>query len=112
MSVALRNRLPMIIAELPARAHAAVKVGAGMIAEDAKQRVHVGTHDPHLRDAIHTEDVGPGQVAVVAGNDDVFWGHLLEHGTTHSPPFPFLVPAFEAKRHDIQKLVIAQMRHL
>jgi HK97 gp10 family phage protein len=33
---------------------------------------------------------------VVAGDDDVFYGHFVENGTVKQPPRPFLIPALEA----------------
>lgn len=108
----LRNRFPEIIAELPAKMDAVASEGADMVVLGAKTRVHVGLSDPHLRDAIHKEREGLGRYAVVAGDTEVFYGHILEHGGAHSRPFPFLVPALEEARGPVEKLALAAVRAL
>jgi hypothetical protein len=49
---------------------------------------------------------------VVAGDDDVFYGHMVEHGTTHSAPHPFRVPAAEEARDPVRNLFVASLRNL
>lgn len=96
----LKSRIPEIIVELDLRMQQAVESGADKVAEGAKARVRVDTG--RLRDAIHTE---PEKLDayVVAGNDDVWYGHLVEHGTTKNAPRPFLVPSLEENRGGIVK---------
>ena len=111
MSVTLRSRLPGIVAELQPKVSAAVKKTAEAIAEEARQRVPVDEGD--LRDAIHVQRTGPAAYAVVAGNGgDVFYGHMVEMGTTHSAPQPFLLPAAEAHLDDAVARVEAALRSL
>lgn len=116
------NRLPEIIAELPVAVRAALVQGAQRVAQSAKDRVPEDTGD--LERAIHVEiaedptdaavlsgrAVLEGGVYVVAGDDKVFYGHMVEHGTTHSPPHPFLVPALEENRAAIQEEIAAALR--
>lgn len=83
----------------------AVKEAAGVVAERAKHRVPVGAPDVHLRDAIHVEREGPAGYYVVAGDNDAWYGHLVEHGTSHSAPRPFLVPSLEESRDDAVEFV-------
>ena len=97
----LKSRLPAIAAELHGLVEAALQPGAHLIADAAKQRAPVETGE--LRDAIHV-DTQPEGVYVIAGDNKVFWGHLVEHGTSHSAPEPFLVPALEANRKAVVKL--------
>jgi HK97 gp10 family phage protein len=97
----LKSRLPAIAAELHGLIEAALVPGAQIVAEQAKQRVPVESGD--LRDAIHV-DTQPEGVYVIAGNRNVFYGHMVEHGTSHSPPEPFLVPALEANQKTVVEL--------
>ena len=110
MSVKLTSHIPRISTEIHVRVAAATEAGAKLIEEAAKERVPVKTGA--LRDAIHTEFKGDADWAVVAGNRDAFYGHMVEFGTTHSPAHPFLVPAAEARRMEVQKIVAAALRHL
>lgn len=117
----LKSDLPEIIKALPVAVRAAVMVGAEQISTDAKALVPV--EDGELQRAIHVELVqdptetallsgrsSEGGVYVVAGDDDVFYGHMVEHGTTHSPPHPFLVPALEANRKAIEEEIAAAIK--
>jgi HK97 gp10 family phage protein len=106
----LRSRLPRIAAELPLKADAVTEVAAGLIADRAKDRVPVASGK--LRDAIHTERVGNGEHAVVAGNTEAFYGHIVEYGSVNVPPHPFLIPAAEESRKEIEALAVAAGRTL
>lgn len=108
--MSLKTRLPTIAAELRPKVSAAIKAGADGVSRDAKERVHVRRGD--LREAIHVERTGPAQYTVVAGDGEVFYGHLEEHGTVHSPPHPFLVPALESERDHIVSGVAAVLKVL
>ena len=105
-----RNRFPQIIAELTPKLGAAVQAGAEIIERGAKERAPVD--EGNLRAAIHTDRDGPLAVRVVAGNADVFYGHLVEHGTVRTAPRPFLVPAAEAARGEVLALVRTALRGL
>jgi HK97 gp10 family phage protein len=112
MPAYLKSRLPMIAAELDPRVSTAVKAGAELISADAKTKVA----DPPpvgegLREAIHVESDGPGY-SVVAGSDDVFYGPMVEHGTSHSAPKPFLIPAMEENKEAVAAGVTAVLRTL
>ena len=100
----LKSRFPVIIAELGPRMNAVAREGAELIAQRAKQRVPVGAPEVHLRDAIHVEDEKRGSYLVVAGDTDAWYGHLVEFGTTHSAPRPFLLPSFEESTDEIAAL--------
>ena len=110
MSVTLKSRLPQIAAELRPRVSAAVKDSAEQVAEAAKARVPVDTG--RLRDAIHVERKGPAEYAVVAGDNQAWYGHLIEHGTTRQPPRPFLVPTLEEQRQPIELAITVVLRSL
>lgn len=107
--VIVHSRIPEIIANLQGRLDAGMEVGAKIIEGRARDRVPV--RHGWLREAIHT-DRGEGGYRVIAGDDRAFYGHLVEFGTTHSPPEPFLIPAFEESRDEAIGAVAASLRQL
>jgi HK97 gp10 family phage protein len=106
----LKSRFPAIAAELEPLTRGALEAGAELVSTAAKGRVVVGERTPHLRDAIHT-DSEPEGVYVVAGDKETFYGHMVEHGTSHSAPQPFLIPALEETRSEVLALVAEALRH-
>ncbi len=88
----------------------ACKETADAIAEDAKGRVPVATGK--LRDAIHVERKGLAEYVVIAGDDEAFYGHMVEFGTRRQPPHPFLTPAAEAHRVTLAAAGEAVLKHL
>jgi len=104
----LKSRLPEIAAGLDSFMREGMKLGGEAIAESAKARVPVDSGE--LRAAIHVDE-GTEGVYVVAGDKDAFYGHLVEHGTSHSAPQPFLIPAFEENAELVNKLAGKSMRH-
>jgi HK97 gp10 family phage protein len=103
------DRIPAIILRLEAAAEAGAYEGAKLVAERAKERVPVGKDPPHLKDAIHLEE-GIDGVHVVAGNRDVFYGHIVEHGGVNHAPHPFLMPALEESKAEISALIAAHLK--
>lgn len=104
----LQSRIPAIVAELAPALDQVAEAGAELISASAKEKVDIDTGT--LRDAIHTEKVKQGTHAVVAGDRVAFYGHLLEHGTTHSGPHPFLVPALEEDKPEVVALAEAAVK--
>jgi HK97 gp10 family phage protein len=98
----LTSHLPEFIAGLESAMREIELAGAEKIAETARERV---PYDPntaeHLRDHIHVKETEEG-VLVVAGDKQAWWGHMVEHGTTHSPPEPFLIPSLEENVGEIE----------
>lgn len=89
------NRIPEFIAKLEGELRAVELAAAERIRDGAKNRVPVDPNaETHLKDAIHVDPDEEG-VWVVAGNKEHWFGHMVEHGTTHSGPEPFLIPAVE-----------------
>ena len=111
MPTVLKSRFPMIAAELRPRVLAAVEEAAGLVAEEARRRVPVGPGDVHLRDHISVESESDGY-AVLAGDGETFYGHMVEFGTSHSAPHPFLLPAAEENVDAAAALVTAALRGL
>lgn len=112
----LRSRLPQIAVEIQVVVEQALEFGAETVAEDARERVRPHRLTGRLEEAIHIDTQREGVYVVAGGKaeegDDVFWGHLLEHGTSHSAPHPFLVPALDDNRGDVVARVQASLRRL
>ena len=108
--MALTSKLPEIIAGIEAAVKEAEVAGAELVAQTARERVPFDPATPHhVRDAIHIEETEDG-LLVVAGDKEAWWAHMIEHGTTHSPPQPFLVPALEENRAKIEDGIRAAVR--
>lgn len=105
-----QSRFPQIAAELGPKVDAQILAAAGLVA--AKARARVPVRSGRLRNAIHIERQGFAEHAVVAGDRDAFYGHIVEHGGAHSPAQPFLVPALEGSRNEAKELVSAALRSL
>ena len=99
MPATLKSRFPEIEVRLAKGVSNAVKDGAEDIAESARQKVHVRSGE--LQNRIHVERQGAAEYAVVAGDSEAFYGHMLENGTDIAPPYPFLMPAAEENKHEI-----------
>lgn len=110
MAVIFKNRLPQIMLELPAAVDTAVAAAAQLVEQRAKGRVPVASGK--LRDAIHTDRQGVAEYEVVGGSGDAWYGHLVEFGTSHNPPRPFLVPSLEESRDETLALVAAAIRRV
>jgi len=104
-----RSRIPQITAQLAVEMRAAEVAAADLIAERAKARVPVATG--RLRDAIHVEH-DDGGAAVIAGDTEAFYGHIIEHGGARQAAHPFLHPAVEESREEIVALAAALLRSL
>jgi HK97 gp10 family phage protein len=105
----LKSRLPEITERIPPSVHHAVEAGAELVAEGARQRVPVATG--RLRDAIHV-DTEPEGAYVIAGDSKAFYGMFVEHGTRYMPAHPFLLPALEENRSEIEHLVDNAIREV
>lgn len=132
----LTSRIPLIVAELDETTLEGVMEIAERIVEGAKQRVpdapplteglvgaiHIETGSDlvksteagfsHSALTVTAEDLAEGAVAVVAGDHDHFYGHIIENGGVHTPPRPFLVPAFEQERPNLEEVVGEKLREL
>jgi HK97 gp10 family phage protein len=94
----LKSRIPQIIVEIDVRIAEVIDRGTDQVERDAKARVPRKTNKLH--DAIHKDPQDDGTY-VVAGDDEAWYGHLVEYGTVRTTPQPFLVPALEENRADI-----------
>lgn len=104
-----KSRLPEITAKLAVEMREAEVAAAQLIAQRAKARVPVDTG--RLRDAIHVEHDDNG-AAVIAGDAEAFYGHIVEHGGARQAAHPFLTPAVEESREEIVVLATALLRSL
>jgi len=107
--VSYTSRIPRIIAELDPRVELVAREAAELIEKGAKERVPVQTGK--LRDSIHVERDDAGWM-VLAGDNEVFYGHIVEHGGNRTAPRPFMVPALEQARPAVQKLIDRGLRNL
>lgn len=108
-----RSRLSKAAAELKLIESRAAKAAAEIVAAKARELVPVGPGEIHLRDRIHVEEADDGDGwFVVAGDNEAWYGHIVEHGGAHSAPHPFLVPAGEQSRGEIAALMAAAGRAL
>jgi HK97 gp10 family phage protein len=106
----LVSRIPQITRELRSDLDSGLKRGADLVAVAAEGRVSVRTGK--LRASIHVAKTGISEYEVIAGNDEVFYGNMVEHGTTHSAPQPFLVPSLEGSRSAVLALAREALRDL
>lgn len=99
-------------------AKAALEEGADMLVKEAKARCPVyDGDDPRvvkaaLRDSIHAEKEKGGKeyriVADAQAQDGLFYGKMVEFSPKVNKPF--LYPAMEAKRKEIQQKMVAAVR--
>lgn len=99
-------------------AKAALEEGADMLVKEAKARCPVyDGDDPRvvkaaLRDSIHAEKAKGGKeyriVADAQAQDGLFYGKMVEFSPKVNKPF--LYPAMEAKRKEIQQKMVAAVR--
>jgi HK97 gp10 family phage protein len=103
--MALKSRIPQITIEIRVLVDEAIVQGAHQVAEDAAIRLRPHRRSGELEDQIHVDERQREGVYVIAGDSRdpsfAFYGHMVEHGTSHSPPHPFLVPALEENRDPI-----------
>jgi HK97 gp10 family phage protein len=98
----LKSRIPQIIVEIQVIAEESTREGAETVRDSAELKLQPHRLSGRLAEATHVErDEDENGYAVVAGDRDVFWGHFLEHGTSHSAAYPFLVPSLEENRKEI-----------
>lgn len=90
-----------------ARVDVAVHEGAELVRDRAKERAPDATPlGEGLVAAIHVNDsAAPRTYSVVAGDNDAFYGHMVEFGTSHTAPRPFLIPALEESKPEIMRKV-------
>ena len=99
-------------------AKAALEEGADMLVKEAKARCPVyDGDDPRvvkaaLRDSIHAEKEKGGKeyriVADAQAQDGLFYGKMVEFSPKINKPF--LYPAMDAKRKEIQQNIVAAVR--
>jgi HK97 gp10 family phage protein len=104
------SRFPSIIDDLTTRVDEIARKAADDIVDRAKARVPIRSGDLH--DALRAEKLGADGYAVIAGNTDVFYGHLVEFGEAGRPARPFLIPALEAGREGIAREARDRLRDL
>ena len=104
-----RSRIPGIIRDLARRTELTADDAAVRIVTRAKDRVPRRTGA--LAGAIHKEQTDDGFL-VIAGDTDVFYGHIVEHGGAHTGARPFLIPALEETRAEVEGMGRRRLRGL
>jgi HK97 gp10 family phage protein len=92
----LTSRIPKITREMEPNVADALRHGAETVAAAAAAGAPRGGGIHHIADDIHVVRDGHLEYLVRAGREDTFYGHILEHGSVHAAPHPFLVPALKA----------------
>lgn len=88
------NRFPVIAAELRGKADELERASAARIAQDATARAPYADEEPHIRDTISAD-----------GNEvdvDNPHGGFVEYGTSRMAAQPYLRPAVEADRANLE----------
>lgn len=116
------NRLKEIARSLDRQIDPAIRKAAEEVALGAQVRAPFETGA--LKRSIHVERQGDCDYLVVAGNREVYYGHFVEFGTARggrpggkgergpTPPRPFLIPAAEVVRQNIDRLVRDALKDL
>jgi HK97 gp10 family phage protein len=90
------SRIPQITRDMEPDVADALRHGAETVATAAAAAAPRGGGIHHIADDIHVVRDGHLEYLVRAGREDTFYGHILEHGSVHAAPHPFLVPALKA----------------
>jgi HK97 gp10 family phage protein len=110
------SRIPQVVSELAVAVDNALLEGAEQVKEDAETRLAPHRKSGELERQLHIDDRKKAGIYVIAGDPKdptfAFWGMLLEHGTSHSAPYPFLIPALEENRDRIVAAATAAVRAL
>lgn len=93
----------------------ALRAAAEPVAEEMKSLVRVGSkNDTHIRDDIDISGVktkdGVKYIEVGPGKKTNWRAKFLEFGTSKMPAIPFMGPAFEHKKKDIQEIIKQKLR--
>lgn len=87
-----------------------MRKAAERIVAEAKARVPRDSGD--LMESIHVEKLEEAVYRVIAGDSDAFYGHMVEFGTVNTSSRPFLMPAYEAIRSDIDDFLRGEFKDL
>ena len=92
----------------------AMAAGARVIRNEARERVPVGQGPRHLRDMIVVSKSLKrrgrrlnlrGYVVVGIKEEGRFYAHLVEFGSIHAAPHPFMRPAFDTKKEEALRII-------
>lgn len=101
------SRIPWVMTMLEHRADQVAEKAAEKIVERAKEAVPV--ESGRLKESIHAEHTDVMEWTVYAGDESVWYGHLVEHGTNRMGARPFLLPAAEATENEINQIGLEVM---
>lgn len=110
-TVEYHSRLAEIARTLDRQVDPATRISAERIAAEAADRVPV--ESGRLKAAIHIEQrASDNGWAVVAGDTDAWYGHIVEFGSVYKSARPFLFPAFTSVRDNVDEIVKKEFRNL
>lgn len=103
------QRYAELVSHLPASVDQACKI----VQEEAKANVsQAGGKHPQIQTGRLKNNIkinifrkGPTIRGYVGLTGDFFYGRMLEFGTNHIPPYPWLFPALKAKQNEVMKLL-------
>jgi|GEM_PF-2225518 len=101
---ALKRALEALPGKLSAGARRGLEAAAKTLVEQAKANAPVG-ETGRLRDSISYEMEGGGETLVARVGSDVDYAAAVELGSRNAAAQPFLLPAFEAKKEELVRIV-------
>ncbi len=101
-----KDNIRRISGDLDETVAEALEASAEIIAAAARARAPVETGT--LRDSIRVRPTDTGRAVEATA----FYAHMVENGTVKTPPRPFLVPAFEANKAQIDDRIRAAVQRL
>lgn len=103
-----QSRIPYVMSLLEHRCDQVAEKAANKIVEKAKAAVPKDSR--RLEEAIHAERTGLMEWTVFAGDEDAFYGHMVEYGTARGGPAqPFLMPAVAEVENEINTIGLEVM---
>jgi HK97 gp10 family phage protein len=101
---ALRSVLEALPGKLAAGARQGLEAAARTLAEQAQANAPVG-ETGELRDSIGYQIEGSEEAPVARVGSDVDYAAAVELGSRNAAAQPFLLPAFEAKKDELVRIV-------
>lgn len=94
------NLFPQIVIALPGATGAVVRKVAAAVQTEAKDRAAVDTG--FMRDSIHIKMQSETEALVIAG---AYYSIYVEMGTRHMAAQPFMAPAADAVRSNLDSII-------
>jgi len=109
---AILSKLEKIGANISRLETKALKNAAEPVLEDAKSTSKFSDRTGNLREGLKTSNVQTkdGMKYILVGvdkadNSKIFYGKFIEFGTSKMPARPFMQPAFEKNKNEIERII-------